>query len=151
MQPQFDAIDASILAERVSAWNERTGPRVGDFVVMPDKTALRFTHDWGNDIQTTWKKTSGDASFYFSKGCMSFSGSLDSAIPKADLIDTGETREGSAWFFHHNESRAHNGVYFAVPCRVFLYRPKTSADDYGQPGGRTTRLPVTYGTEIPKS
>ncbi|MGZ6008550.1 MAG: hypothetical protein ACXWLO_04600 [Rhizomicrobium sp.] len=124
--PDFDEQDAAIAQERLAAWNERPGPRVGDYVIMPDESTLRFTHDWGDSIQTTCKRASGDVSFYFCHGHMSFSGSLDPSILKADLTDTGELRNGSAWFFHHNRSGARRGVYFTVPCRVFRYAPKAA-------------------------
>lgn len=86
---------------------------------------LRFTHDWGDSIQTTVgakHPCHGDASFYLSDGYASFSGSLDPAINKARLRDTGEMLEGSFWFFHHNFAGAGRGVYFRIPCRVFELR-----------------------------
>lgn len=123
MRPTFDDVDQAICDKRIAAWNERSGPRVGDWVLMPDGAQLRFTHDWGTDIQTTHPRLSGDASFYLGANYMEFSGSLDSAIPKAALLQIEGTIPGSAWFFHHNEVRAHNGVHFKVPCRVFRYQP----------------------------
>lgn len=119
MRPEFDTADQKLLDSRLLAWSRVDGPRVGDYVRMLDGTLRRFTHDWGDSIQTTHPKFSGDASFYFAGDYMSFSGSLDSAIPKMKLIATTESKPGYAWFFHHNESRAHNGVSFQVPCRVF--------------------------------
>ena len=127
MKPIFDARDAALRDERLAVWNAVQGPRVGDWVIMPDGAELRFTHDWGDEIQTTCRHLRQDASFYFYGDCMSFSGSLDPAIPKADLVDTGETRNGRTWFFHHNEARAYNGVHFEVPCRVFRYQPNGGA------------------------
>jgi hypothetical protein len=119
--PHFDDKDVAIARERLTEWNSRPGPRVGDWVKMLDGTLRRFTHDWGTDIQTTL--ASGvDASFYFYGSCMSFSGSLDRAIPKASLVETAEIKPGNAWFFHHNSSGAGRGVYFTVPCRVFEVR-----------------------------
>jgi hypothetical protein len=121
MRPEFDARDAGILAEREQLFNQNQGPRVGDFLRVPDGV-LRFTHDWGDSIQTTVGAKHpcyGDGSFYLSDGYASFSGSLDPAIDKTKLRDTGETLEGSFWFFHHNQACAENGVYFKLPCRVF--------------------------------
>ncbi len=121
MKPEFDSVDAEILAVREKSFNEMSGPRVGDFLRTPEGF-LRFTHDWGESIQTTVRPThpcNGDASFYLSDGNVSFSGSLDSSIDKKLLKDTGEKQDGSFWFFHHNAFEAHNGVYFRIPCRVF--------------------------------
>lgn len=121
MRPEFDAVDKAILDQRESAFNQVQGPRVGDFLRTPDGF-LRFTHDWGESIQTTVNAKHpchGDASFYLSDGYASFSGSLDPAIDKSLLVDTGEKQNGSFWFFHHDEYRAENGVYFTIPCRVY--------------------------------
>jgi hypothetical protein len=120
--PKFDERDAELLRVLQDKWDAKAGPRVGDFVQMLDGTLRRFTHNWGDSLQTTVggnHPCSGDASFFFGAGYMSFSGSLDRAIPRASLENTWETRIGRAWFFHHNEARAHNGVYFDVTCRVF--------------------------------
>jgi hypothetical protein len=124
MRPEFDEQDALLLAHRETLYNQMNGPRVGDFLRVADGV-LRFTHDWGDSIQTTVRPTHpcyGDASFYLSEGHVSFSGSLDSAIDKAKLRDTGEKLAGSFWFFHHNQPAAANGVYFKMPCRVFEKR-----------------------------
>lgn len=123
MRPEFDTRDAATLASLIDAWNGVAGARVGDFVKMPDGTLRRFTHDWGDSIQTTGAgQFAEDVSFYFAGGYMSFSGSLDSAISKDALRDTGEVKDGRAWFFHHGEVRAHNGVQVRVPCRVYEYQ-----------------------------
>lgn len=120
MRPEFDDKDKAILADRVAAWDAKQGPRVGDFVHMLDGTLRRFTHDHGNDIQTTGKgQFAADVSFYFGVGYMSFLGTLDRAIPKASLEQTDETAFGGAWFFHHDQAGAHCGVYFTVNCRVY--------------------------------
>src|SRR5947207_14894030 len=102
MRPEFDSQDAKILAERERQFNQVAGPRVGDFLRVPDGV-LRFTHDWGDSIQTTVGSKHpchSDASFYLGDGYASFSGSLDPAIDKARLRDTGEPLEGSFWFVH---------------------------------------------------
>ncbi len=121
--PQFDELDAALLHKRELLWNKRTGPRVGDWCRMPGEDKLRrFTHDWGDGLQTTWPQH-GLGSFYFSGGGASYSGSLDPSLPKTALIDTGERKPARFWFFHHDHSRAHNGVHFEIECRVFEYRP----------------------------
>jgi len=53
MPPVFDEKDRAIRDARIAMWSERTGPRVGDFVVMSEGDVRRFTHDWGDDIQVT--------------------------------------------------------------------------------------------------
>ena len=123
MRPEFDDKDAAILAERIAQWTKRNGPRVGDFVHMPDGTLRRFTHDWDDSLQTTCGGShpcAGDQSFYLGKGFMSFSGSLDSSIPLERITwMPGEIKEGGCWFFHHDFMTAHNAVYAKVPCRVY--------------------------------
>jgi hypothetical protein len=121
MNCEFDSRDAEILTKCEQAFKQVDGPRVGDFLRTADGF-LRFTHDWGDDIQTTVKASHpchGDASFYLSDGYASFSGSLDPAISKSKLRDTGEGIEGSFWFFHHGFAGAGRGVYFRIRCRVF--------------------------------
>lgn len=127
-RPTFDDVDAALLAKRIDARAKLQGPLVGDFVFMPgEEHPRRFTHDWIHDIQTTVGKAhpcDGDASFYFCAGGGAvFSGSLDRAILKKDLMDTGETREGGFWFFHHDHSGANRGVQCKAPCRVYRYNP----------------------------
>jgi hypothetical protein len=116
-QHPLDERDSALLAARIGAWNEGVGPRVGDFLELPDGTMLRFTHDYGEGIQTTCRHASG--SFYFGVGYMSYSGPLDPPVDKAALEDTYRTHPGRAWFFHHDYRTAHNGVYVHVECRVF--------------------------------
>jgi len=118
----FDDKDAAILAERIAAWKNQAGPRVGDYCKLLDGTLRRFTHDWGDSLQTTVGGShpcAGDSSFYFGGAYMSFSGSLDSAIDKRAFRETAEQMGGGAWFFHHDHACAHNGVHVKVPCRVF--------------------------------
>jgi hypothetical protein len=116
----FDHIDEELRQKRIAAWRQRHGPRVGDYVEMADGTLRRLTHDWGTDIQTTSASFPGNASFYFThSGHCSFSGSLDSAIPKSMLEDTGREEPGSVWFFHHDQSGASRGVQCTIPCRVY--------------------------------
>jgi hypothetical protein len=128
-RPALDERDEQIRQERIKLWNTRGGPRVGDFVKMPDGSTRRFTFDWSGHagdggMQTTSGFQPGDQSFHFgSEGYMSYSGSLDPSIPVKDLHDTGEVKDGSCWFFHHGSVEAHNGVYTTVPCRVYEYKP----------------------------
>lgn len=121
---ELDHTDQMLLRDRIKCFDAHRGPRVGDFVIFPDGEYRRFTHDWGDGIQTTCKNMSFGASFYFDRdGWMSFSGGLDPSIPKTRLFETAETREGLAWFFHHDRAFAHNGVNVMVPCRVYRYLP----------------------------
>jgi len=99
---------------RIAVWTLVSGQRVGDFAILRDGRTMRFSHHWGDSIQV-----SEGGSFYFGGEYMSFSGGLEPAIPVEQFQDTGETRKGSAWFFHHNQARAHNGVDVQVPCRVY--------------------------------
>lgn len=124
MRPEFDDRDAAILAERQAAFDKREGPRCGDFVIFPCGTTRRIAHVWKWDASDEGPavhdlQTSVGGSFYFGEGYMSFSGTLYQSIPASALVDTGETREGLCWFFHHDWSQAHNGVYTHARCRVY--------------------------------
>lgn len=114
---RFDEKDEAIRVARLAKWQARSGPRVGDFVRMPDGELRRWAYHWGDSIQPTWGP---DASFYFTGGGgMSMSGGLDSSIALDRIRDTGETVDGGCWFFHHDSSGAHRGVTCTVPCRVY--------------------------------
>lgn len=118
----FDEIDAGILAQKIKERETIDGPRVGDFVLMLDGSYRRFTHHWGDSIQTTVGRDGGhySACFYLGHdGCVSFSGSLDPAIPLSRIQDTGLYDSGGFWFFHHNSAGAHRGVNCFAKCRVF--------------------------------
>lgn len=112
----------ALLAERIKARDEREGVRVGDFIKLQG-VYMRATHDWGDGMQTTCTKQ-GDATnhggFYLCKsGGVSYSGSLDPQIEKAELRLTDETRLASFWFFNEDYASAHNGISVKVPCRVY--------------------------------
>jgi len=112
--------DSVILKARVAKWVARKGPRVGDFVDMLDGRRMRFSHDWGDSIQT-----SEGGSFYFDAyGVCDFSGGLEPAKPRERFVDTGEQAEGYVWFFHHDDHRAHNGIGAWIPCRIYRELPK---------------------------
>lgn len=128
---QYSENDFDLLATRINKLNNHEGPRVGDFVIMPDDNVLRFTHHWPgpdyDELQTTVPGC-GDQSFYLSKnGVCDFSGSLADALPATALEDTFENRPGRIWFFHDDYARAHNSVHATIPFRVYRYRPDTQS------------------------
>ena len=110
-----DDKDERILQERVEAWDKRPAPRVGDYIMFSDGVMHRFSHDWDE-----WGlQTSKDGSFYFGDGYMSFSGGLNPPILREKVLNSGETKKGQAWFFHHDWAHAHSAVFVMVDCRVF--------------------------------
>lgn len=115
----LDDRDQGIVDQRMSALDAQPGPRVGDFVIFADGTERRISHDWGDALQTSDLTGLWSGRFYLGNGFASFSGGLHPGIPAATFTDTGETRDGSAWIFHHDVRRAHNGVDFTAPFRVF--------------------------------
>jgi hypothetical protein len=124
LNPDLDPLDLKLMQERARTWQRASacGPMVGDFVDMPDGSRRRFTHDWGDSIQTTCGPAhpcSNDQSFYLGEGFASFSGSLDPAIRKCKLAPAGEYAVGRFWFFHHEQARAHNGVKVSMFCKVW--------------------------------
>jgi hypothetical protein len=115
----LDEIDQQILNGRVEQYNEKAGPRVGDWVLLVgEKEMRRLTYDWGDSIQTGC--VAGDSgSFYLGNGYISYSGALDPSIPKAELIQVDETRGGRVWIFHRDFAQAGGGVEASIPFRVF--------------------------------
>lgn len=115
-----------ILKQREVEYNKKPGARVGDFLKLPEGIGYtRFTHDWGETIQT------GNGSFYFGSGYCSFSGGLDSGVKRADLIQTDELKNGFIWFFDNGLSGANRGKNFEIKFRVFEL--KEGADLSGLP------------------
>lgn len=109
--------DHAILAARVAAYNQYDGPRVGDFIRFSDGMLHRFSHHWGDSIQTS--RADYDVSFYLGEDYISFSGSLNPAIDIEDIHATPEIKLGSVWFFHNGYVAAHSAVYAQVPFRVY--------------------------------
>lgn len=115
-----DPVDLALIERTRQERDALDGPRVGDFVQMLDGTRRRFSERWPGGMQTTCAgKLEADQSFFLSGSFADFSGSLDAVIPFGQLELTGEACEGRFWMFHHNEVRAHNGVSFTLPCRLF--------------------------------
>lgn len=110
-------VDFNIIQERVKALDQVPGPRVGDFLNIAYGKYVRFTHHWGDCLQTG--STTG--SYYLNSGSVSFSGGLDSAIPLKYIepYDYEPVKEGSIWIFSKGWPKAHSGVYLTVPFRVF--------------------------------
>ncbi len=122
--PEFDdELDAEILADRAEKVHARTEPGTGDFLLMPNGDYKRIAHTWdfrdGSPVsyQPTWR---GDGSFYLTEaGTLSYSGGLNEGIDRDRLTDASRRRPGKVWFFHHNISRAHNGVDTFVNFKVW--------------------------------
>lgn len=118
----FDEQDMKIYQARIDSYNKKSGPRVGDYIIMEDGHYHRFSHDWGDSLQTTDGEYG--SSFYLDvNGYVSFSGGLKPSIKKKYIfrnIDP-DTKEGTFWFFHHDWHTASNGVYFSAPVRVYKY------------------------------
>jgi len=98
------------------------------------KQLRRFAHHWGDRIQPTSGPSKGPrdigagGSFHLCRnGGVEHSGGLDQGIPIDRLRPTEETQDGWFWFFHHDSARAHNGVNFKIPCRVYKVIPESEA------------------------
>lgn len=114
---QFDEKDQQIVDRRLAQHDLIDGPRMGDYVLFPTGELERFSHDWGDDLQT-----SPSGSFHLYEGGMSSlsCGGLNPATPRDRLSLTDKTLPGTFWIFHHGQSGAHRAVYFRIPCRLFL-------------------------------
>lgn len=126
--PEFDDKDAAILTERVATLDAVSGPRVGDYVIFLDGTERRISHIWGDGQSTDSVQTSDGGSYYLGNGYVSMSGSLYSGVKPETLMDTGEKRDGSVWFFHHDYATAGGRVYTTMPFRVFRCTENAATD-----------------------
>jgi hypothetical protein len=116
---QPDDYDKGMVDAYLRQWNSHYVnspdiPRVGDYVIMLDGSIERAAHVWDDAVQTC---ISG--SFALDNGYASMSGSLNPGIPKEKLINTGNTKQGDFWVFHHNHWMAHNAIGVTCSCRVF--------------------------------
>lgn len=116
--------DPELIISRSKRFQEPTTPVVGDFVIMQNGEKRRLTYDWGDDIQTTCGADSGRSdNFYLScYGSASYSGGLDHAILKKDMVLTGHEM-ARFWCFHNDHACAHNGMSFWCKVRVWKYTP----------------------------
>ncbi len=116
---EFDEADTELVNDRAGAYDERIGPRVGDYARFPDGHLERFSHDWGDGLQT-----SPGGSWYLGReGGVSFSGSLNPIVDAKRLRLTTETRPGGFWSFHHDDWRAHNAIHFELVCNLYGVTP----------------------------
>lgn len=104
------------IVEAEAAWAKREGPRVGDYIIHPDLTRTRFTHDWGDGIQA-----GGGAGSYCigREGYLSYSGGLTKAIPKDKIEYAGYEAPAEVWFFRDGFPGAHRGIPATIIARVY--------------------------------
>lgn len=119
-----DAKNREILASRVKAFDQRLGPRVGDWIYFADGAKRRITHIWHHEDDTpegaqTTPGTGDAGSFYFDHAYCSYSGGLETSTPCDKLTLTTEKRDGLVWFFHHDHHCAHNAVQALISFRVY--------------------------------
>jgi len=138
MNMQFDEFDKGILSERQNARFRLSGPQVGDFIKNKAGQLTRITHLWDDGPQTNGFSESGEGgSFYLgSNGKLDYSGGLEPSIPLERLKEVSGRcgLQGSAWFFHHNQSGGGRGVYFKVWCKVFHLIDDNEIIDKNIPG-----------------
>jgi hypothetical protein len=113
----LDAKDIQILNDRLATRYQEKGPQVGDVVYFPDGSRRRFSHDWGDVIQTSF-----GGSFYLGNGYTSYSGGLERAKPVQNMINTGKTEEANFWFFHHDYPVKDGGVDVKALVPVWEYK-----------------------------
>lgn len=113
----LDARDQDILARCFAARQKLIEPCMGDFVLFPTGELERFSNNWGDRLQT-----SPSGGFYLDRsghGSLSC-GALNPSTPKDQLKRIDASLPGDFWFFHHDIAGAGRGVYFQIPCRVFI-------------------------------
>ena len=120
----IDDRDEKILSDRLEKYNARDEAKVGEYLQYKD-TFLRFSHNWGESIQT-----SQGGSYYLGEGYLSMSGRLNSGVDKNLLELTPEHKTGSCWFFHHDYRTAGGGVHFQVEFRVWKLKDENAVDPY---------------------
>lgn len=135
MRHEPDERDWEIIRDRLRARAARSEPLTGDFIRCADDVYLRIAYVWRGDDWTGNAQTADGAGSYHlheSGGC-SMSGSLDSGVPLERLTPMVETREGSAWIFHHGYAGADRGRYFTAEFRCWAYDGPSSDAGYQPP------------------
>lgn len=117
----------SILKELAALYNKKEGARVGDFLCLPHGEFVRFSHDWGESLQTT----GASHGFHLGSSYISYSGGLDSGIKRASIKQTNELKAGFVWIWDQGISGADRGVNMQMSFRVFNILP--GADLSGLP------------------
>lgn len=112
-----DDQDETLAKEYLKKWDEYLSPRVGDYIIMPDGTYERFSHDWIDSLQT-----SPGGSFHLGDGFTSFSGALNPSIPIEDIHPIDFKMCGNFWMWHHGFPGYHNAVGVTALCRVFVHK-----------------------------
>ncbi len=93
----------TMIVQRQAALDKITGPKVGDYLRTIDNKLLRFTINSGDRLQAYY-----GGSFYLGNNGCDFSGACGDSYPVYRLIETGERKAGSVWFFRNDEWRGGN-------------------------------------------
>lgn len=119
---QADERDWEIINDRMAAFDENKGLRVGDWVDFADGSQRRISYIWEDEagrpegIQTS----SPGSGFHLYRGAVSMgNGSLYTSVPASSMTLTDEIRKAYVWIFHHEQVEAHNSVTVAVGFRVY--------------------------------
>jgi len=118
----LDQRDRDILRKRVKLLNKRKGPRVGDYLRLPDGKITRITYIWSNSDGSPYSIQAGGGNYgyYLGDGYVSYSGGLDPGFKMSKYtIKRSGTKPGHVWFFHNDWREADNSVNAVVRFRVF--------------------------------
>lgn len=149
----MDEQDTQILARRQAQLDARTEAKAGDIIRFPDGTIKRMAHVWTDEngkaesIQPS--SHDGDSCCYLGEGgYQSYSGGLLPGIDARKFTRTTETMEGSAWFFHHDYARAHNGIDVKVTLPVWDCEP---IKNFWHPNDEDDTPDSSYATDEPEA
>ena len=101
-------------------FDARDGIRVGDYVRLLDGRLVRVCNAYKyleHRVQTIGPYA---GSYYMDEGGLaSYSGGLDPGMAGDTLVLTDEVMDGEFWHFDMGWPRAHAGVNYKLPCRVY--------------------------------
>jgi len=113
--PSLDPLDAQIRNRLLHLWATRRAPHIGDFLRRPDGSLARIAAKTPRSFQLEL----APSTYFFAGWYCSHSGGLSQEDVTGTLIDTGETIDAPAWFFHHDIAGPRRGVTCSIPCRIF--------------------------------
>lgn len=111
-----DKKNISIVKKYYNSYAKCRGPRVGDFILFPNKEHKRITHIWEDG---TLQTNDGTGSFAMDNGYISYSGSLNHGVDIKNIKKTNKTKRGVVWIPHHGFLCAGCAVHYNIHFRVF--------------------------------
>lgn len=119
METAQTTLNQEIIRSRSTLYDSLEGPRIGDYIKLPNDQFYRITNFNRNN-----QFGIGTGSYFLGEGHLSFSGTANDWLTVSDIKLTAEQKAGSSWIFDQNKVRAGGRVDFQIPFRVYELVPE---------------------------